>query len=77
MYSVVSFAVNYCTKNNPYLPNFNIFFWSGCHLIILPASAEVQLGKMFTPSFGTYVDGLLGIGGDRPYDWGVGVGSAL
>ena len=38
------------------------------------ASAEVQLGKMMTPSFGAYVDGLLGIGGDRPYDWGVGVG---
>jgi len=40
----------------------------------IPASFEVQLGKMFTPSFGTYVDGLLGIGGDKPYDWGVGVG---
>jgi hypothetical protein len=26
------------------------------------------------PSFGVYADGLLGIGGDRPYDWGVGVG---
>ncbi len=40
----------------------------------IPATAEVQLGKMFTPSFGTYVDGLVGIGNDRPYDWGVGVG---
>jgi len=40
----------------------------------VPATAEVQLGKMFTPSFGTYVDGLVGIGNDRPYDWGVGVG---
>ena len=40
----------------------------------VPASAEAQLGRMFTPSFGAYVDGLLGIGGDRPYDWGVGVG---
>jgi hypothetical protein len=29
---------------------------------------------MFTPSFGAYVDGFLGIGGDRPYDWGVVVG---
>jgi hypothetical protein len=38
------------------------------------ASAEPQLGKMFTPSFGVYVDGLFGIGGDRPYDWGVGIG---
>jgi len=40
----------------------------------LPASAELQVGKMFTPTFGTYVDGLFGIGGDRSYDWGVGVG---
>ena len=40
----------------------------------IPASAEVQLGRMFTQSFGIYVDGLAGIGGDRPYDWGVGVG---
>jgi len=40
----------------------------------LPATAEVQLGKMFASWFGTYVDGLFGIGGDRPYDWGVGVG---
>jgi hypothetical protein len=40
----------------------------------VPASAEPQLGKMFTPSFGAYVDGLFGIGDDRPYDWGVGLG---
>ncbi len=40
----------------------------------IPASFEVQLGKMFSPTFGTYVDGLFGVGGDKPYDWGVGVG---
>ncbi len=40
----------------------------------IPATGEIQLGKMFTPSLGTYVDGLLGIGGDKPYDWGVGIG---
>ena len=40
----------------------------------IPATVEMQLGKMFSPSLGTYVDGLIGIGGDRPYDWGVGVG---
>ena len=40
----------------------------------IPATAELQLGKMFTPSFGTYIDGLIGIGTDRPYDWGVGLG---
>ena len=40
----------------------------------IPASVEVQFGKMFAPWFGTYADGLFGIGGDRPYDWGVGLG---
>ena len=40
----------------------------------VPASAEVQIGKTFTPGFGAYVDGLFGIGGDKSYDWGVGVG---
>ena len=40
----------------------------------IPASVEVQLGKMFTPAFGTYLDGLFGVGGDKPYDWGVGIG---
>lgn len=40
----------------------------------LPASVELQLGRMFAPSFGVYVDGLLGIGDDRPYDYGVGLG---
>jgi hypothetical protein len=29
---------------------------------------------MFNPSFGVYVDGLIGMGSDRPYDWGLGVG---
>jgi hypothetical protein len=40
----------------------------------IPATVEVQLGKMFSPAFGLYMDGLLGVGGDKPYDWGVGVG---
>ena len=40
----------------------------------IPSTAEVQLGKMFTPKFGTYVDTLFGIGSDRPYDWGIGIG---
>jgi len=40
----------------------------------IPASAEVQIGKTFTPGFAAYVDGLFGIGADRPYDWGVGLG---
>jgi len=40
----------------------------------LPASAELQLGKTLTKNIGVYVDGLVGIGGDRLYDWGVGTG---
>ncbi len=40
----------------------------------IPATFEVQVGKMYSPSSGTYADALFGIGSDRPYDWGVGVG---
>ena len=40
-----------------------------------PATAEAQLGMMFKKGFGTYVDVLAGVGSDRPYDWGVGVGA--
>ncbi len=40
----------------------------------VPATAEAQLGMMFKKNFGAYADVLAGIGGDRPYDWGVGVG---
>ena len=40
----------------------------------IPASIEVQLGKNYSPAFGTYIDGLFGVGGDRDYDWGVGIG---
>jgi hypothetical protein len=40
----------------------------------IPATTELQLGKMIASRFGVYVDGLFGVGGDRPYDWGTGVG---
>ena len=40
----------------------------------IPATVEAQLGKMFTNGFGAYADVLAGIGNDRPYDWGIGVG---
>ncbi len=40
----------------------------------VPASFEVQVGKMFHPNFGVFVEGLIGVGGDRPYDHGVGLG---
>jgi hypothetical protein len=41
---------------------------------VVPATAEVQLGKMFSSSIGTYVDGMFGVGGDKPYNWGIGLG---
>ena len=40
----------------------------------VPASVELQAGKMFTPLFGAFVEGLFGIGGDKPYDYGFGLG---
>lgn len=57
-------------------------FWTKVDFIIpvewennaVPATGEVQLGKMFSPKFGAYVEGLAGIGEDRPYDVGVGLG---
>ncbi len=38
------------------------------------ANAELQFGKTFTKNVGAYVDLLTGIGGDKPYEWGVGTG---
>jgi len=38
----------------------------------IPANAELQLGKNFSKKVALYVDGLIGIGSDRPYDWGIG-----
>jgi hypothetical protein len=40
---------------------------------VVPATAEVQLGKMFSSSIGTYVDSMFGVGGDKPYNWGIGL----
>ena len=40
----------------------------------IPATVEVQLGKHLSDSWSLYADGLAGIGGDRPYDNGLGVG---
>ncbi len=38
---------------------------------------ELQLGRHLSDSFSLYADGLFGIGGDRPYDVGAGVGLRL
>jgi len=40
----------------------------------IPATLEVQLGKHFSDSLSLYADGLVGIGNDRPYDYGLGLG---
>jgi hypothetical protein len=40
----------------------------------VPITAELQLGKNINKHIALYVDGLAGIGGDSPYDWGVGTG---
>lgn len=39
-----------------------------------PASAEIQVGYNLGPSWAVYAEGLVGIGSDRPYDAGVGLG---
>jgi hypothetical protein len=41
----------------------------------IPATVEVQLGKMYNKNFGLYAEVGAGLGGDRPYDWGIGVGA--
>ena len=60
------------------IQSFPYQFWSKLDLIVpydwenerVPATVEVELGKMSTSFFGVYVSGLAGIGGDRTIDWG-------
>lgn len=40
----------------------------------IPASTEIQTGKMISSHFGLYLDGLLGLGDDKSYDYGIGLG---
>ena len=39
-----------------------------------PVTAEIQVGHNYSESFALYGDILLGLGADRPYDYGLGVG---
>jgi hypothetical protein len=39
-----------------------------------PISAELQVGYNLGPSWAVYAEGLVGIGSDRPYDAGAGLG---
>ncbi|MEH6584619.1 MAG: hypothetical protein V7754_22010 [Halioglobus sp.] len=41
---------------------------------VVPAEGEIQFGDYFAESVALYLDGKFGIGSDRLYDWGVGVG---
>jgi hypothetical protein len=43
----------------------------------IPATVELQWGKMFNPKFGAFIDGFAGVGGDKPYDYGVGIGGRM
>lgn len=40
----------------------------------VPATVELQLGKHLSEGFALYADGLIGIGNDRPYNYGLGIG---
>jgi len=42
---------------------------------VVPSSAELQLGNQFSPAFGLYLDLLVGIGGDRSFETGAGLGA--
>ncbi len=39
-----------------------------------PASAEIQVGYNLGPSWAIYAEGLVGVGNDRPFDAGAGLG---
>lgn len=39
-----------------------------------PATAEIQVGRNFSKKIALYGDVLVGLGTDRPYDYGLGVG---
>ena len=40
----------------------------------VPAEAEIQLGKTMSDRIALYADGKVGLGSDRLFDWGVGLG---
>lgn len=64
------FAENWWGKLDAKLP----FDWEND---AIPATAEVQIGYNLGPRWAAYADGLVGVGADRPYDFGVGLGLRL
>jgi hypothetical protein len=68
MIAIQSLPNNYWGKLDAKIP----IDWDDDEAIL--STIEVQLGKMFSPAFGSYMEVLVGIGDDKPYEWGVGVG---
>ena len=68
MIAIQSLPNNYWGKVDAKIP----IDWDDDEAIL--STIEVQLGKMFSPAFGSYAEVLVGIGDDKPYEWGVGVG---
>jgi len=68
MIAIQSLPNNYWGKVDAKIP----VDWDDDEAIL--STLEVQLGKMFSPAFGSYMEVLVGIGDDKPYEWGVGVG---
>ncbi len=40
----------------------------------VPAQAELQFGMNVNKNVALYVDAIVGVGGDKLFDWGIGVG---
>jgi hypothetical protein len=65
--AIQPFANNYWAKLDLKVP----YDWEQ---EVWPASAELQLGYNIQPGLAVYADLLVGLGSDRPYDQGVGLG---
>ena len=68
MIAIQSLPNNYWGKIDAKIP----VDWDDDEAIL--STLEIQLGKMFSPGFGSYMEVLVGIGGNKPYEWGAGVG---
>ena len=61
------FYINIASR---YMQGMSLYWNNG----IWPATAEIQLGHNVRNGLAVYTDFLVGLGGDRPYDYGLGVG---
>jgi hypothetical protein len=65
--AILPFADDYWAKLDLKIP----YDWEN---EVWPASAEMQVGYNIRPGLAVYADLLVGLGSDRPYDQGVGLG---